>query len=80
MRRVLRFLNWRVRWWHERANWIEQEDDAVSEGLTAYALRQADLHLRLLISFKNRWDQPAVKVANEAAEIDMHLADSFVAN
>lgn len=79
MRRVLRFLDWRVQWWHERAEWIECNDDGVSEGLQAYALRQSDLHLRLLISFKKNWDQPANMAARAAAQVDINLEETFFA-
>lgn len=78
MRRVLRFLNWRVRWWQQRTYPGERDDDAVSEGLKAYALRQAALHRSLLASFEKTWSQTAVQAAREAADIDVHLAETFI--
>lgn len=80
MRRVLRFLDWKVQWWHERAKWIECTDDAVSEGLQAYALRQADFLLHLLLSFTKTWEQPKVKAARAAAQVDIRLGETFIAN
>ena len=80
MRRVLHFLDWRVQWWHEHAKSIECNDDGVSEGLQVYALRQSDLHLHLLISFKKNWDQPANKAARAAVQVDINLEETFVAN
>lgn len=80
MRRVLRFLNWRIRWWHKHAEWSERADEAVSAGLGAYAVRQAAFYLRVLTSFKQTWDQPRVKAAREAAGVDSQLADTFMAH
>lgn len=80
MRRVVHFLKWQVRWWQERTSLGEPEDDAVREGLHAYVLRQADLHSRLLTSFQKTWEQNKVQAAREAADIDLHLAETFVAN
>ena len=52
----------------------------MSKGPATYAICQADFHLCLLTLFKQTWDQPALKVAREASEMDMQLAEIFMAN
>ena len=78
MHRVLHFVNWRIHWWHHYASEMEWDNNAVREGLGAYPVHQADFHLHLFISFKQAWDQPAVKAASDAAREDMQLAGTFM--
>jgi hypothetical protein len=55
MRRVLRFLQWHATWWKEQAHRRACEKEADSEGLQAYALRQADLRESLRERFILLW-------------------------
>ena len=60
--------------------WSECEDDVISEGLEKYTLWQVDLHLCLLTSFEELWDQNAINAMKEAAEVDVHLEGTFIAS
>ncbi|KAJ7430332.1 hypothetical protein FB451DRAFT_993556, partial [Mycena latifolia] len=57
MRRVMRFLEWRARWWEgQRRARGTQISAALEAGLDAYAARQADLHRKITLCFKTAWD------------------------
>ena len=43
MRHVIHFLDWRARWWQERAELQPDVDPALCNGLHTYAAKQADL-------------------------------------
>lgn len=62
MRRVSCTLEWRARWWEDRAaGWSELTLDAkegVQEGVRAYALRQAQVQRSINHSFTRLWDKP----------------------
>ena len=68
-----------MQWWLDHANQIECVDDVVSGGSQAYALHQADFHLHLLVSFKKTWDQPTIKAARVAVQVDVPLGETFIA-
>jgi hypothetical protein len=51
MKRVLRFLEWRLAWWMSHQTAWDGLDDTVADGLKAYALRQAALYTSLATSF-----------------------------
>ena len=55
MRRVIHFLDWRARWWQERAELRPDVDPALRNGLCAYAAKQADLQQGLARSFAKMW-------------------------
>ncbi|KAJ8579221.1 hypothetical protein M405DRAFT_939239 [Rhizopogon salebrosus TDB-379] len=55
MQRVLRFLRWHATWWKEQAHRRACEKSADTEGLQAYALRQADLRESLRERFMLLW-------------------------
>ncbi|KAF7969167.1 hypothetical protein HWV62_28172 [Athelia sp. TMB] len=66
MRRVLRFLNWRADWWRQQeGSWDDMGDD-VSDGLHAYAQRQAALCEAIAAQFKAKWEESKVKAIREA--------------
>lgn len=72
MRHVLQFLEWRAEWWSSREVDWDGLDQAVADGLQAYALHQAALHHALRQSFKAMWDAKKVKAAR-AAEMDQDI-------
>ncbi|KAF7972629.1 hypothetical protein HWV62_17380 [Athelia sp. TMB] len=79
MRRVLRFLNWRAHWWrHQQYSWEGLSDD-VSDGLRAYALRQAQLCDSIALAFKTKWAQTEVKAVREAVVALQGLEGTFLA-
>ncbi|TRM57974.1 hypothetical protein BD626DRAFT_411071, partial [Schizophyllum amplum] len=55
MRRVLRFLQWRVGWWKTRAAFQADVDPAGRAGIQAYAQRQAHLMQQLQTAFHATW-------------------------
>jgi hypothetical protein len=63
MRRVLVFLEWDAGVWRHRARRVEEEwvglSEAQSEGLTAFALRQAWIRDCLRSDFTFRWTDAA---------------------
>lgn len=69
MRRVLEFLRWKKSWWEDRSTSISEA--VIGRGIGTYALRQADVHGRLLIHFTNLWSgfQNEVRVAEESPDV-----------
>ena len=56
MRRVLEYMSWFADWWSSHAAVPSIADDPyLSEGLTAYATKQADLRLSLRNHFEILW-------------------------
>jgi hypothetical protein len=55
MRRVLQFFAWQAAWWEEQGNRRVGECTAHTEGLQAYAVRQANLRYRLGDHFRILW-------------------------
>ena len=55
MQRVLRFLRWHATWWKKQVHHRACEKSADTEGLQAYALRQADLRESLRERFMLLW-------------------------
>lgn len=66
MRRVLRYLSWRAAWWRRQENSWDQVGYDVSDGLTAYALRQADLCDAIANGFKAKWAVTELSAVREA--------------
>lgn len=81
MRRVMRYLDWRIDWWKSRSAYDEERevDDDVADGLRAYALRQAEVHLSIMLAFRMKWDEKLVRSARDAAEVDLNLGETFIA-
>jgi hypothetical protein len=55
MRRVVAFLNWKLRWWKEREEKRKGVDSALLEGLHAYATKQGILQECLSDDFVRMW-------------------------
>ena len=56
MRRVLQYMSWFANWWTSHAAVpLMAHDLYVTEGLTAYAAKQADLRLSLRNHFEMLW-------------------------
>ena len=56
MRRVLEYMSWFANWWTSHAAVPSiAHDPYLTEGLTAYAAKQADLRLSLRNHFKMLW-------------------------
>lgn len=43
MRRVMQFFSWQAEWWERQTSRLSDLDAEQSEGITAYALRQASI-------------------------------------
>ncbi|KAK7043451.1 CxC2 domain-containing protein, partial [Favolaschia claudopus] len=63
MRRVLRYLGWQAEWWRRRVGLREDLALETLAGMRAYALKEAGWHDRLAEFFRNKWNVPAVTVA-----------------
>ncbi|KAK7000623.1 CxC2 domain-containing protein [Favolaschia claudopus] len=63
MRRVLRYLQWQSNWWRERVASRNDVSREIGAGVGAYALKQAAWHERLAEFFRQKWNVPAVTVA-----------------
>ncbi|KAJ7617002.1 hypothetical protein DFH06DRAFT_1012669 [Mycena polygramma] len=57
MRRVLAFLAWRAEWWTSRVGLRGLSDGPQREGESAYATRQAALHMELRDGFAAKWQE-----------------------
>ena len=56
MRRVLEYMSWFANWWTSHAVVPSMDHDPyLTEGLTAYAAKQADLRLSLRNHFEMMW-------------------------
>ena len=60
MRRVRKTLDWKASWWDDRQEGWSGLDAAASEGVKAYAARQARIQRDLHTRFTRLWDQPLV--------------------
>ena len=64
MRRVRKTLEWEAQQWEGwRESWTI--DAAATEGIKAYAMRQAQVRRDLLSHFTRMWDKPLVPVVND---------------
>ncbi|PBK66191.1 hypothetical protein ARMSODRAFT_989543 [Armillaria solidipes] len=71
MRRVLKFLGWRARWWQERqAVRNVQGDDGLAEGLVAFAREQESLQTALRENFEALWKMPLENLEPESKDED----------
>ncbi|KAK7028695.1 CxC2 domain-containing protein [Favolaschia claudopus] len=78
MRRVLRYLGWQAEWWRRRVGLREDLALETMAGMKAYALKEAGWHDRLAEFFRNKWNVPAVTVAQRLlAEESVGLDDLF---
>jgi hypothetical protein len=60
MRRVRKTLEWKASWWDDRQEGWSGLDAAASEGVKAYAARQARIQRELHARFTRLWDQPLI--------------------
>lgn len=65
MRRVRKTLEWKASWWDDRQEGWLGLDAAASEGVKAYAARQARIQRDLHVRFTRLWDQPLVPFVRE---------------
>ncbi|KAG1844094.1 hypothetical protein C8R48DRAFT_750896 [Suillus tomentosus] len=65
MRRTRAYLEWKARWWDIRAKFTV-DDRPLSEGIAAYAFRQAALQRRLSVSFLQLWSTSST--TNQASQ------------
>ncbi|KAJ6495718.1 hypothetical protein C8R47DRAFT_974024 [Mycena vitilis] len=76
MRRVLRYLDWQVRWWKERQETSTPMAEELRAGLRAYAVEQAIMHQQIADFFRTRWSQSireaaqSVLASEEGAELN----------
>ena len=72
MCRVSAYLSWYVSWWSRRADHpaCQNNEPPLSEGLTAYALRQAQLRVSLQNHFQLLWGNVALWVAADEVPED----------
>ena len=66
MRRVLEYMSWFANWWTSHAVVPSPiaHNPYLSEGLTAYATKQADLRLSLRNHFETLWKDVKVRHAS----------------
>ncbi|KAJ6607425.1 hypothetical protein B0H10DRAFT_1818202 [Mycena sp. CBHHK59/15] len=78
MKRVLRFLRWRVVWWEaRRGTRRERVAPALRAGLEAYAARQAAATREIARRFKGAWDTSAATAVRQTVEEENLLAESM---
>jgi hypothetical protein len=67
MRRVCSYLSWYKNWWSSRADVgrMRQYDQFLSEGIAAYAERQAHLRASLQGQFQGLWTDVAAWVTGQ---------------
>lgn len=69
MRRVLKYLEWKAEWWDGKADARSDGGHALTEGIKAYAVKQATLQQTLAASFKHLWKTPL----SDIEEVLQHL-------
>lgn len=65
MRRVRKTLEWRAAWWEDLRKGWEGLDEAMVEGVNAYASRQANVQRMLHTRFSRLWDKPMVPIIRQ---------------
>ena len=65
MRWVRKTLEWRAMWWEQRREGWESHDEAMREGIRAYATRQAGIQRGLCLRFTRLWDKPLVPLGSQ---------------
>lgn len=56
MRRVIVFGHWKANWWHQQADRRSDVEDALSEGLRAYAAEHAHLERAFTEKVEKQWN------------------------
>lgn len=65
MRRVRKMLEWRAMWWEQHREGWEGQDEAIREGVRAYASRQAEIQCGLHTRFTRLWDRPLAPLGSQ---------------
>ena len=65
MRRVQKTLEWRAAWWEDLQKGWEGLDEAMVEGVNAYACQQANVQHMLHTRFRRLWDKPMVPIIRQ---------------
>ena len=80
MRRVRKTLDWKASWWDDHQEGWSGLDAAASEGVKAYAARQARIQRDLHTRFTRLWDQPLVHFVRDedSGEGSMTVLDPVV--
>jgi hypothetical protein len=78
MRRVCACLSWYANWWssHADVGHMKQYDPFLSEGLAAYAERQAQLRTSLQGLFQDHWKDVAAWVTGKKVLDSGHGSDA----
>ena len=72
MRRALQFCSWKVKWWEQQAHRRTAVPPHLGEGLVAYAVQNAAMERRRLMSWSNTW----APVRQRAAQVlESYLKD-----
>lgn len=78
MRRVQRFLEYRVAEWEGRC--CEGGSSEVVAGQRAYTARQAGVHRDIAALFRAKWDTPmSQRMQAELLDLEIGLEDTFLA-
>lgn len=82
MRRVLAYLVWHEEWWLEQGTRRGDEDPQLTEGLLAYAAKQADIRHEMRDSFNHLWRHSAefcaLGVDPDSEILDLRLAADYI--
>jgi hypothetical protein len=62
MRRVLRYLDWLVKWWRDQVETRPDTSPQIQAGVRAYAVKQADLYTRIAAHFQDVWNKPTIRL------------------
>ncbi|KIL54859.1 hypothetical protein M378DRAFT_91785, partial [Amanita muscaria Koide BX008] len=74
MRRVLAYCSWYGQWWLDQANRYQVEKrDPLSEGLSAYALRQANIRIAMKEHFTQLWLETPSQVHTQEDGLSDHI-------
>ena len=78
MRRVCAYLSWYANWWssHADVGHMKQYDPFLTEGLTAYAERQAHLRTSLQGLFQGLWNDVEGWVTGKKGLDSGHTSDA----
>ncbi|KAL0572490.1 hypothetical protein V5O48_009477 [Marasmius crinis-equi] len=74
MHRTLEFLAYKAKWWRGRLGKRAVSGD-LQEGLTAFALGQESIQLRLAAEFKVRWSKPLAELEKSVVDEPEGVAD-----
>ncbi|KAF7314619.1 CxC2 domain-containing protein [Mycena kentingensis (nom. inval.)] len=70
MRRVMRYLDWKTKWWNEQTDRRPDLSEAVSGGIRAYALKRAAECERVMLHFRLKWALSERRTLQELVTLD----------